>query len=80
MLEVTLTSKTNPDFTGKRVFNKNLIYFGSDYSCDLFTPGKDILPIHGFIEIVGPKLLVHISDGVEFIHLDGKKNYICSIF
>ena len=72
MFELKLTNHSNSDFDGTRTIYKNLVYFGSDYSCDLFTPGKNILPIHGFIEIIGSKLLLHLHDKVESIHLDGK--------
>ena len=72
MLEIDLTCHSNQDFSGKRRFNKNLIYFGSDYHCDIFTPGEEILPIHGFIEIVGTKLLIHLGEKVKVIHIDGK--------
>lgn len=72
MIEIELNCELNAEINGKRRFNKNLVYFGSDYSCDIFTPGNHIKPLHGFIEIVGTKLLVHLGDGVDHIHVDGK--------
>ena len=72
MIELNLICNSNDDFSGKRLFYKNLVYFGSDYSCDIFTPGTALMPIHGFVEIVGGKLLLHLGDGVKRIHIDGK--------
>lgn len=73
MIDLTLTCKNNPKINGRRVIYKNLIYIGSDYSCDIFTPGKKIKHIHIFIEVVDNKLLVHLGKNVQEVHVAGKK-------
>lgn len=73
MINLSIEKARDTDRTGNYIFQKNLIYIGSNHDADIYGPTEHIKANHIFIEVAQNQLLVHPGRGVEYILINQKR-------